>query len=239
MFRGQTAILKEQINAYLSTALRVPFEPLPTNWFVSNNFLDFAGEGSAKEFGAAIPPSISALIELYPAEALRHYLVSMAAGERRHAVSNWSQHSSHLIGNIQRRYNLVRNETKEMQDSAYRANLLIEKIDFIFKLAAERNLPLTRLSDLTDNQWLDMTARVPLFDVEASLATKIEREGRQIDENDIRDVHSFTTAICFSDLVVGEKATVNRAKQARLGERYSVKLLTSLQELHAVMAQQL
>ena len=78
-------------------------------------------------------------------------------------------------------------------------------------------------------------AEVGLFDVDVSLATRIEFEHRDVDENDLRDLYSYTTAIRHSDVIVGEKAAVNRARQAHLEKRYPVKLLTSLDELPALL----
>ncbi len=46
---------------------------------------------------------------------------------------------------------------------------------------------------------------------------------------------AFTTVMPFADVIVAEKPFVNLARQARLGERYGTKLLTSLFELSALM----
>jgi hypothetical protein len=73
--------------------------------------------------------------------------------------------------------------------------------------------------------------QVPALDIERELVTKIEHEDRVIDENDLRDVIALTVVLPYVDVVIAEKAIVNRARQAKLGEKYKAKLLTSLAEL--------
>lgn len=239
VFRGRAAVLRVQITEFLSKALQIPFVSPLADWFLSDNPFEFAGEGLEQTMGQPIPSWLDSTIKQNPAAVLNRFLTDQPEERRRASVQKWSAESLELMSRMNARRALVQAEPKSMQRRAYCATLIIENLDFIFEVATDAGIPVSSTGDLSGSQWRAMIKQVGLFDVEVALATTIEFEDRTIDENDLRDVHSYTTAICFSDVVVGEKATINRAKQAKLGARHSVKLLTSLEDLSALLIQEL
>jgi hypothetical protein len=52
-----------------------------------------------------------------------------------------------------------------------------------------------------------------------------------IHQNDLFDMQAFYTAIPYSSLVIAEKASISRARQAKLDVKYQVKLSSSLDDL--------
>jgi hypothetical protein len=66
---------------------------------------------------------------------------------------------------------------------------------------------------------------------ERELVLRLEDQDRMANENDLRDMGQFVTALALADVVVGEKPFVNMARQAGLGSKYGTELLTSVQEL--------
>ena len=231
VFRGRDAILRAQIAKFLSRILGVPFPKPAVNWFISENPFEFAGESLEKTLGRPILPEAIRAIKENPAAALHSFLTDIPDENRRVAVERWTAASDELLVQMKKRRKLVQDQPLTIQIRAYAAQLMLEHRDFIFGVAAEFGIPVANMRDLSDRQWRAMITDVGLFDIERELSTKLEYEDRVVDENDIRDVWSFTTAICLADVVLGEAATIGSAKQAKLGQKYSVALLTSFRDL--------
>jgi hypothetical protein len=98
-------------------------------------------------------------------------------------------------------------------------------------------LPISSLNELGSSRVRALAAWVPAFDVERELAVKTESESRDLEENDLRDIASLYTVLPYADIYVGEKAFINRARQANLGERYHTRLLTSVAEIPGELAE--
>lgn len=238
VFRGRTAIVRIQVAEFLSRALQIPFGSPAPLWFLSDNPFEFAGESFEKTLGRQVSPKVGLFIEQNPAAALHSFLTTLPDEERRAAVQKWSTGSKELIARMKKRQALVQSEPMTTRIRAYCANLLIDDLDLIFRTAADFGIPVSTVADLPESQWRAIVKQVGIFDVEVALATRIEFELREVDENDLRDVSSYTTAICFSDAIVGERATISRARQAKLDTRYAVKLFTSLEDLRSMIVEE-
>lgn len=63
------------------------------------------------------------------------------------------------------------------------------------------------------------------------MAARLKSKTGVLSANDVFDMQPFNTAIPHSDRVVAEKASISRAKQARLDSKYGVALSRSLEDL--------
>jgi hypothetical protein len=63
------------------------------------------------------------------------------------------------------------------------------------------------------------------------MAARLESQTGSIRPNDVIDMQSFYTAIPYSNRVIAEKASISRARQAKLDVRYSVALSEHLATL--------
>ena len=109
--------------------------------------------------------------------------------------------------------------------------LLLDEIDFIFLTAKRLNLSWSSVRDLGPSLTKSLVDDIPAMNVERELVVRLEDQDRSINENDLRDMYSFTTALPLADILVAEKPFVNLARQARLGDKYNTALLTSVTDL--------
>jgi hypothetical protein len=87
------------------------------------------------------------------------------------------------------------------------------------------------VSDIGPSLLKSIVTEVPIMNVERELVVRLEDQQRTTNENDLRDMASFTLALPLADILIGDKAFVNLARQAKLGEKYDVVLLTKVMEL--------
>lgn len=90
---------------------------------------------------------------------------------------------------------------------------------------------LSDLISLGDEALRMLIYDIPILNVETELAIRIEGEFGVLSANDLFDVQAMYTSIPYSTLIIAEKATISRARQAGLGKRYNVQLHTSLDSL--------
>ena len=168
-----------------------------------------------------------------PANALFSYLTDKSEMTRVAAVRRYSAGSNDLITRLEAQRELVQGQTLAMRKRVHSARLLIDHLDLIFRLARELRLPISTVNDLGSSRARALITHVPTFHIERELAAITESESRSINENDLRDLAALNTVLPYADIVVGEKAFVNRARQAGLGKHYNTVLLTSISELQA------
>jgi hypothetical protein len=231
VFRSRSAILRAQLTEYLCRSFSVSVPKQPSHWFLSTLFFEAAAEYDPSTFGFAVSERVLAYMRSNPPKALFDYLTEVPDDIRRRAVQNYSASSRDLIDRIQQRRARLQGEPLALRKRAYGAQLLIDHIDLVFELATEIGLPLKTLDDLGSSRARAMMTDVPVLNIERELVLRVESEDRTIDENDLRDVAGLTAALPYADIVVGEKAFLDRARQAKLGERYDTHLLTSLTQL--------
>jgi hypothetical protein len=108
---------------------------------------------------------------------------------------------------------------------------VIDELDFIFRTAKRLGLTWETVQDIGPPLLKSFVNEVPILNVERGLVVRLEDQARTTNENDLRDVASFAAALPLVDILVGEKASVNLARQARFGEKYGVVLLTRVSDL--------
>jgi hypothetical protein len=231
VFRSIGALLSAQLDDYLCGTFSLPVPQRPDRWFLSKVHLEAVADYDPAVFGREIPERVLEWMRSNPAVALFSFLTNVPERVRRQAVEKYSAGSDDLVARIQQRRALVEGDPISLRSRAYKAALLIEHLDLVFKQARALGLDLTTINDLGCKRAREIVNEVPALDIESQLATKSEHEGRVIVENDLRDVAALTAVLPYADVVIAEKAITNRARQAGLGKKYQAELLTSLAEL--------
>ncbi|MQB43207.1 hypothetical protein [Rhizobium sp. ICMP 5592] len=231
VFRGRSALLREQLVEHLTTVFSIARPTRSHQWFLSDVFFEAVADYSPEVFGVTISDKFMTWIRENPPRALFTYLTDKSETIRATAVRKYSAGSSDLIARLEAQRELVNGESLAMRKRVHSARLLIDHLDLIFSLAGELGLPISTVSDLGSSRARALTAQVPAFHIERELAAITESEMRPINENDLRDLAALNIVLPYADIVVGEKAFINRARQARLGNHYGTILFTSISEL--------
>lgn len=228
VFRSRRHLLRETLSAYLANRFAVPRTAPPDGWFLSDLWFESAADYSPETFGFEISDRVLAFMRANPAETLLDFLISSDDDVRVEAVRRYSASTGGLIARIEARRALAAGESLALRKRAYAANQTIDELDFIFDVARELGFTWTTVADLGSSLVRNMASEVAILNTERELAVRLEDQTRPIGENDLRDMAAFSTILPFADVVVGEKPFVNLARQARLGDRYGVTLLTSI-----------
>lgn len=176
-----------------------------------------------------------ALLRESPAWALYSYLTEQPEAIRVTAVQQFSAGSRALIARLEQRRSLASREAVAIRKRAYSAHLLLDHLDVILSVAKQLNLPFTSVSELGSARARALIAQVPIFLIERELGVRTESEQRPIEENDLRDIAALCTVLSYADVIVGEKPFLDRARQAKLGERYATRLLKNVTDIQVAM----
>lgn len=230
VFRSRRAIFGETLSAYIAEKHSIDREAPGQNWFLSDLWFESAADYSPEVYDVELSPAVLDFIREDPARALFDYLLFPDESVRIEAVRRYSASSAELIARIESRRAIAVGETLAMRKRIYSARLAIDELDFI--LAAGRRLALdwTTVTDIGSSLVRSIVADVPVLRVERELVVRLEDQPRDINENDLRDMLSFTAALPFADVMVAEKQFVNLARQARLDEAFGTELITSIFE---------
>lgn len=231
VFRGRNGILRPQIADYLRSSHSMSPINRPHNWFLSDLHFESAADYNPEIFGFSISNRVLTAFKANPAGSLYDYLVHSDENVRRDAIRRYSTGSRDLLNRMEKRLELWTSESIAFRKRAYGAILVIEHVDLILSIAKELKLTVSTINDLGSSRIKAIVDKVPTFDIERELAIKMEAESRSIDENDLRDISALYTVLPYADIIVGEQAIINRARQAKLGQRYKTKLFTKITEL--------
>jgi hypothetical protein len=235
VFRGRRRILGDTLTAYLASHFGLPHPAPPEQWFLSDLWFESVADVSSGAFHTELSPNVIDLIQANPAELLFDYLACSDEEVRREAVRRYSAGSTELLARIEARRLAAAEATLALRRRAYGAHLILDELEFILATGRSLGLDWHHVRDIGSSLARRLTAEIPILHVERELAVRIEDQTRRISENDLRDMSAFTTVLPFADIVVAEKAFVNLALQARLGERYETKLLASIFDLSSAM----
>lgn len=231
VFRSRRRILEETLLGHLAGRFSIEVPPLPDAWFLSSLWFESAANYSPEHYGFEIPERVLDVMRQDPACELFEFLTDGDEKARVEAVRQFSSDSAALLERLEARRQLIAGQPFALRRRAYSAQLLIDEIDFVFMIARRLNLPWTSVRDIGASLGKSIVADVPVLNVERELVVRLEDQNRALNENDLRDMDSFTTALPLADVVVAEKPFVNLARQARLGEKYATILLTSVTDL--------
>jgi hypothetical protein len=231
VFRGRRRIFGETLSCYLASHFRLPHTAPAEHWFLSDVWFESVADLSSGAFETVLPQRVLDLIRADPPRLLFHHLVSTEDEVRREGVRRYSTGSTELLSAIEARRLLAAGESLALRRRAYGAQLIIDELEFILATGRSLGLEWRSVRDIGSSLMRSLTVEVPVLHIERELAVRIEDQTRPISENDLRDMSAFTIILPFADVIVAEKPFVNLARQARLGERYGTKLLTSILEL--------
>ena len=231
VFRGRRRILQETLSRHLASRFSLEVPPLPDGWFLSDLWFESAADYTPEQYGMEIPEHLLGLMRQDPTFELFEFLTGGDEETRVEAVRQFSSGSAALIAKLEARRQFVAGQPFALRRRNYSARLLIDEIDFVFLIAKRLNLPWTRVGDIGASLAKSLVSEVPVMNVERELVVRLEDQNRALNENDLRDMDSFTTALPLADIFVAEKPFVNLARQARLGEKYGTMLLTSVTDL--------
>jgi hypothetical protein len=237
VFRGRRRILEETLLRHIGSRFSVKVAPLPADWFLSDLWFESVADYTPEQYGFEVTQRVLDIMRQDPAFELFDFLAGGDDAARLAAVRQFSAGSAALIARLEARRQLAAGEPFALRRRAYSARLLIDEIDFVFKIAKRLGLPWTGISDIGASLAKSLVAEVRVLNVERELVVRLEDQKRELTENDLRDMDSFTTALPLADIFVAEKPFVNLARQARLGEKYDTMLLTSITELSTEVLQ--
>lgn len=233
IFRSRRHILERSLVQHLCIRFGLDVPQQGPDWFLSPLFFEAAADYSAETFGFEISPRVLEFIRQNPAGALFDYLVATDEAVRLEAVRRYSAGSAALIQSIEARRKAASGESFALRRRAYSARLVIDELDFIFGVARRLGLDWSTVREMGPSLTKSFVNDIPIMNVERELAVRLEDQTRRIDENDLRDMLSFTVALPLADVVVAEKQFVGLARQAGLGKKYGKTLLTDLGRLSA------
>lgn len=237
VFRGRGTLLRAQLGDHLSAISSRATPVRPHHWFLSDLFFESVADYDPEIFGVTMSERFMTWVKENPPRALFSYLTDKSEAARTAAVRNYSAGSRELIARLESQRTLVDGQSLAVRKRVHSARLLIDHLDLIFSMANELGLAISSVSDLGNSRARALVTEVATFHIERELAAITESESRPISENDLRDLAALNVALPYADIIVGEKAFLNRARQARLGHHYATTLLTSIAELREQLLQ--
>lgn len=231
VLRGRRRILEGMLLQRIGTATRVPIPPLAWDWFLSDLWFEAVAEHGSGALDDEISAAVLDYMRQNPQEALFTYLLGEDEAVRKEGVRRYSADSQALITRLETRRHRLAGETFAMRLRVYAAQLMNEEMDYILALGRRCGLRWFTLADIGDKLAKSLISDVPILEVERQLTVRLEDQKRATNENDLRDMSAFTTALPLVDIMVAEKQFVNLSRQARLDERHGTRLLTSVHDL--------
>lgn len=231
VFRGRRRILGETLSAYLASKFAIEREPPDEKWFLSNLWFESVADYAPDAFDVAISDRALEFMRSNPARVLFDYLTADDGGARLERIRRFSTGSAAIIAGIESRRGIVASESLALRKRALGARLMIDELDFILATGRRLGLDWNRASDIGSSLLRSIPVDVPILATERELAVRLEDQAKPIAENDLRDMSAFALVVPLADIVIGEKAFVNLALQARLDKTYGTRLLTSIDQL--------
>jgi hypothetical protein len=237
VFRTRSDLLRAQISNYLSNEFLQKTNEYADNWFISQLFWEAASPLAENPFGCDLSEKFIESIQSNPCDALFSYLTDLPDDVRREGVENFSNSSKLLINRIENRRKLVSGQNSDFRKRVYNAQLITDHIDEIFRIARYMKLKIATINDLGPSRILAIISKIPTLHIEMEIVIKIEGEAVSLEENDIRDILALTQVFPYADIIVGEKAALGRARQAKLHQTYKTQLFTKLSDLNPEILQ--
>lgn len=231
VFRGRRRILGETLTSYLADKFAIARAPPEERWFLSDLWFEAVADYSHETFDFALTDAVLDHMHSYPAAMLFHYLTASDEDVRLENVRRFSAGSGDIVAGIEARRAIVASEPLALRKRAYSARLIIDELDFILATGRRLGLDWNNLSYIGPSLVRSIPVDVPILSTERELAVRLEDQARLIAENDLRDMSAFTIVLPLADVVIGEKAFVNLARQAHLDKTYATRLLTTIDDL--------
>jgi hypothetical protein len=228
VFRGRQHILEETLSAYIAQELSIARPAPAEHWFLSDLWFECASNYEPEAVSLQISQRFLDHTRLDPPRALIDYLIFNDESVRLDAIKRYSAGSMELIGRIERRRKVVSGQPLAFRKRVYGAQLLLDELDFVLATGRKLGLDWQAVGDIGSSLARSIVAQVPILNVERELVVRLEDQKRSVNENDLRDMLSFTTAIPLADVVVAENQFVNLTRQSGLGKSHGTRLITSI-----------
>lgn len=232
VYRSRMGRLNVEIRSALHRIFSMPEPDRPKNWVLAHGFLqafEQMDELISSEANSKLLKRINNLKN--PAALYVEHMREQDDAVRRKAHQSIADSSATLVANIEDRRSKLVGESAEVRRRAYCVHLFLENQKLFFEIALAIGISIEQMKALKDDQLRSFLEDVPTLDVEARMAARLEIKTGKLCSNDLFDMQSFYTAIPYSERIVAEKGAVSLARQARLDDKYGVKLHHSLDSL--------
>jgi hypothetical protein len=231
-YRSRAGRLEVEVRTTLHRLFGIEPPELPQHWAIAHGFLqafEFMDASIASlETGDRVA-RVNAFID--PALQYVDYMKNQDDTHRRKAHAAIAAAAADQLARMENRRALLNGESVDMRRRAYAVQQFMEHQETFLRILASIGFTFEQLKALGDIGVRALVEDVPTLNVEAEMAARLESETGSLEANDLFDMQSFYTAIPYSCHVVAEKASISRARQAKLHTLYNVRLSQSLNDL--------
>lgn len=231
VLRSRSQVLRATLTRYFQERMNLPVTSFDDGWFLSDLFIEAALEYRPDDPRISLWPETVEMMREYPAWALHCFLTRTDETLRQAATQQFSAQSVELLANMNVRRQLIASEPFSTRLRLYRAQLIHEQLELILAVGRSLGLAWQGAQDIGSSLVKGITHEVAVMRVECELAARLEDQGRELTENDFRDMLAFAVALPSCDIMVAENLFTAMARQAKLGKMYSTILLTSVAEV--------
>lgn len=232
VYRSRASRVAVELRAAIQRRLGSQPVAMPPHWALASGFMQaFAPMDELIADSGEVARMRRLNSAMDPALLYVDYMLNQDDLLRRDGIARLSQGLSQLVMSIEARRECFANDSVDFRRRAYAAQLWVDHLDLLNDTLAALGCSFGQLRALGDQAMRALLEDVPTMNVEVEMAARLESKTGMLSGNDVFDMHSFCTAIPYSDRVVAEKAAISRAQQARLDSRYGVVLSTSLEDL--------
>ena len=234
-YRSRASRLRREIWLVMHKIFGVTPVELPSRWFLGQSFFDAFEQLDASISDCEEVQKISRILaSISPADLYLDYMNGQDDRIRRMAHASLTEGVTGLTSRIEVRRETAKGINLDLRRRAYFAQLFLDHQELFISIADGMGYSYEQVRSNGTTAIKALVEEVPTLHVEAELASRLEAEPRRLKSNDVFDVQAFYTAIPYSSRVVGEKASVARARQAKLDVKYNVVLSHSLSDLFGV-----
>ncbi|MBP5064992.1 hypothetical protein HUT27_12920 [Pseudomonas chlororaphis] len=231
-YRSRASRLQVEICSVMHQIFGNPPMNLPEHWFLAECFLEaFESLDSLISQSEEVQRISRILTVISPADLYTDYMTGQSDEVRRMAHASLKQGLSDLVGRMEMRRKRLTGERVDLRRRAYFVQLFMDHEELFIRIADHLGYSYERLKSIGASAVKALVEEVPTLNVEAEMSARLEAEAGALTTNDVLDMQSFYTAIPYSSRVIAEKASVSRARQAKLDVRYQVVLSHSLTDL--------
>lgn len=235
VFRSRKARLLMEMRFALQKLFEETPQLLPENWAVVPGFMQ-AFEVFDEMVASPVEAQRTRLLNqhLNPSEQFLGYMLNQDDTARRTAHTDFASESSALVARMEERRRLLNGESVDLRRRAYSAKLFLDHQGYIAYVLESIGHTIDEMKAKGPEVIVNFLQNVPTLNVEAEIAARLEAQPGALEENDIRDMFSFCTALPYATRIVGEKVFVALAMQAKLDKKYDTSLSKSLNSLLGV-----
>lgn len=237
-YRSRRGRLQVEVsNALLHLFGGKPPEMSP-HWVIAHGFLQ-AFDPIDEIVAAPKEVKLLKLVNAYmdPAALYVDYMKNQDDLCRRAAHANLAEHAVDLVARIEKRRAKLDGGSVDLRRRAYAVQVFMDHQDMFIRTLNDLGYSFEQLREIGDQAVRALIENVPTLNVEVEMVARLESKTGTLTPNDLFDIQSFYTAIPYSSRVIAEKASIARARQAKLDVKYNVMLSRSLGDLLDVYPQ--